>query len=916
MKPAILDPLAQCLRRHIDRSFILSERSIQLTPPDDPGRPRRLSNLGTYLLRRLERLRDVNNDDINKSIRHLREARDASLADGPGDPRILASLGTALVFRFISEGRLSDIDDAIGALDKAVALVPANHRDKHVMLNNLGSALNYRYERINRLDDLNRAVTVYWDAVELAPERHSDRLSWRGHLGDALRCRFERLGHLGDIKDLNEAVKTLKEVVEDTPPDDPELFVPLNNLANALQCRFEWFGARKDIDEAILALQEASLMLADHPRKPLCLSNLGSALLNRFKRYEDESDIENASGCRVLNNFGNAHLQRYKWKGDDANLDEAISALQKAAGYMSDDHAVKPTVLNNLSNALQNRGSPSDIKASIRELERTDREKKALAHYRSAACSSTGPAGVRFEASMNWAYLEQISGDQSLYAYQVALDLLPDVAWLGVTIPDRHQLIMKAGEFVRDAAAAAIAAVEWLEQGRSIIWGQLLDLRTPVKELEKQHPGVARQLISLSQQLEGAGDGNSRPEGVLTSQAEKQPSMQTVADSTHQYAQQRRELLKKVRGLENFNDFGLPKTRSKLVQAAREGPVVILNVSNFGCDALLLRPGEADIMHVRLPDFKVDDADIMAKDLKDAVGGREGGPAQEDERTGKRERRNPDDTLHAMLRTLWHRVVKPVLDALEMTPLRNPPRMWWCPTGSLAFLPVHAAGLYGQHDTFGSKLSDFVVSSYAPSLTALIAAFNIRSARRGDVKILAVTQSSASGHRCIPGTEEEVSRIKVICDAKVPVIQLDGNAVTKASVEDDASNPTQSALLISGDSRFTLSDIINLSLRDKDLAYLSACQTATGAKAFQEESVHLGAGMLCAGFSGVIATMWSIGDRDAPHVAADVYEQLFKTPTPDSSQAAKALHLATMKLQQKSGGEKFVNWVPYIHIGV
>jgi CHAT domain-containing protein len=217
-------------------------------------------------------------------------------------------------------------------------------------------------------------------------------------------------------------------------------------------------------------------------------------------------------------------------------------------------------------------------------------------------------------------------------------------------------------------------------------------------------------------------------------------------------------------------------------------------------------------------------------------------------------------------------------------------------------------------------------------LTALIAVLNIRSARRGDVNILAVAQPSASGQCYIPGTEEEVSRIEVICNAKAPVIRLDGNAATKASIEDgmrrcswvhfachgvqDASNPTQSALLVSGDSRFTLSDIIDLSLRDRDLAFLSACQTATGTKAVQEESMHLGAGMLCAGFSGVIATMWSIGDRDAPQVAGDVYEQLFKNPSPDSSQAAKALHLATRKLQQKSGGKRFVNWVPFIHIGV
>ncbi|KAJ7495365.1 hypothetical protein FB451DRAFT_1213925 [Mycena latifolia] len=74
--------------------------------------------------------------------------------------------------------------------------------------------------------------------------------------------------------------------------------------------------------------------------------------------------------------------------------------------------------------------------------------------------------------------------------------------------------------------------------------------------------------------------------------------------------------------------------------------------------------------------------------------------------------------------------------------------------------------------------------------------------------------------------------------------------------------------------------------------------------------------MLIAGYRGVIATMWSISDRDAPQVAADVYGHLFKTSPPDSTRAAEALHLAVQKLRQDSGGKKsFFHWVPFIHVG-
>jgi hypothetical protein len=75
--------------------------------------------------------------------------------------------------------------------------------------------------------------------------------------------------------------------------------------------------------------------------------------------------------------------------------------------------------------------------------------------------------------------------------------------------------------------------------------------------------------------------------------------------------------------------------------------------------------------------------------------------------------------------------------------------------------------------------------------------------------------------------------------------------------------------------------------------------------------------MLSAGYRGVIATMWTIMDNDAPQVASDVYEHLFKVSPPDLARAAEGLHLAIQKLHQRSGGKKsFLHWVPYIHIGV
>lgn len=46
--------------------------------------------------------------------------------------------------------------------------------------------------------------------------------------------------------------------------------------------------------------------------------------------------------------------------------------------------------------------------------------------------------------------------------------------------------------------------------------------------------------------------------------------------------------------------------------------------------------------------------------------------------------------------------------------------------------------------------------------------------------------------------------------------------------EQNTSGPIDSALLLAGRSKLTLSEIVKLSLQNADLAFLSACQTSSG----------------------------------------------------------------------------------------
>ncbi|KAJ7511618.1 CHAT domain-containing protein [Mycena galericulata] len=387
-----------------------------------------------------------------------------------------------------------------------------------------------------------------------------------------------------------------------------------------------------------------------------------------------------------------------------------------------------------------------------------------------------------------------------------------------------------------------------------------------------------------------------------------------------------RVLMHRFDQLDKFDDlreFLLSKPMSKLSLAATRGPVVLLNISALRCDALVLMPGLDDVLHIPLPDFTFDDAEKLRKTLGTLL--RSYGRSAR--LIGQQEAQiHPEQQFAHILAELWVRVAKPILDAMghsDITPSReDPQRVWWCPTGPLAFLPIHAAGLYGDNDGFGSKLSDFVISSYTPSLTALIEGFRSRSEPQGSLRLLAVAQPSAEDQAYIPAAcqGDSHSAVEGRCsDAGQCSKWNEGFSVGALRLPWGSKRVCSNRECSPHHWKFSADPfkIIQLSLPNADFAFLSACQTATGADDLQDESVHLAAGMLLAGYRGVVATMWSIMDQDAPQVAADVYEHLFDASPPDSTRAAQALHLAVRRLREESRGKKsFFNWVPFIHIGI
>jgi CHAT domain-containing protein len=195
-------------------------------------------------------------------------------------------------------------------------------------------------------------------------------------------------------------------------------------------------------------------------------------------------------------------------------------------------------------------------------------------------------------------------------------------------------------------------------------------------------------------------------------------------------------------------------------------------------------------------------------------------------------------------------------------------------------------------------------------------------------KLLAVARESD-----LPGTVVEIEDIQKAVKGHLQATLLHGKDATVEKVTSELktanwvhfachgvqnlAHPLESALLLAGAERLTLAKIASLRIGRGDLAFLSACQTATGDEKLSDEAVHLSAGMLVTGYRGVIATMWSVADRVAPQVARDVYDHLMVSKG-DPTEAAHALHLAVQNLRRSNESEddgSLMSWVPFIHLG-
>ena len=270
------------------------------------------------------------------------------------------------------------------------------------------------------------------------------------------------------------------------------------------------------------------------------------------------------------------------------------------------------------------------------------------------------------------------------------------------------------------------------------------------------------------------------------------------------------------------------------------------------------------------------------------------------------------------------------------------PHVWWCPTGPLAHLPIHAAGIYNSEKTHaGPCVSDFVVSSYTPTVSALIERTKLpQISNETPTRLLLVSQPNTPGLPYIPAARAETRALKQMMEKNnIASVLIEDATATAARVTKEMNTHTWVHFACHGiqdreplksglhlyDRRLELLEMMKQRISDADHSFLSACQTGTGDKQLADEVVHIAAGMLALGYRGVVATLWSISDFHGPEIAQDFYQYMIDVRSGgaagrwlDSTQAAYALDHSIQKIREKLGdGEAALAiWVPYVHYGI
>ncbi|KAG1741314.1 TPR-like protein [Suillus lakei] len=953
----------------LDEGIALQREALGLLPVGHIHRSTSLGNLATQLSICFDHR--GNDRDLDEAIAFHREALALCPVGHTDRSMSLNNLATELSTRFNYRGYDGDLDEGITLHREALALCPVGHTDRSTSLNNLATQLSTRFDHRGNSGDLDEGIALHREALALCPVGHTDRSTSLNNLATELSTRFH---HRGNDEDLDEAIALHRQALGLRPVGHTDRPTSLNNLVTQLSVRFHHRGNDGNLDEGI-ALQREALALCPvgHTHRSASLNNLAKQLSTRFNQRGNDGDLDEAIAlhgealalCPVghtdrsmsLNDLANRLCTRFDHRGNDGDLDEGIALQREALALLAVGHTDRSTLLNNLARQLStrfdHRGNEEDLEESRENLrcaltlltqadprqlhihvslatvylslhhsgldgtslgEDTDNLNAVMHHFKAAANIVSGSLLSRLRASLRWVrYASQYSHGTELEAYATSIQLLDTYMSATASVSSRHSAMKHFPRTLAvDAASCALHsggvrhAVELLEQGRTLIWTQMARLRTPLDSLQTR----GEHAVTLMKRFR---DLSSRLEKPPVNHADGTPRVDVEAEEARyrRLVEDWNRAVEEIRKIEGFSRFLLPPLFSDLQDAARDGPIIVFIASGSSCNAIII-PHTQPPTSIQLTTSLEKLQTLVAKF-----------------------QRASEAVLKKALTELWDDVVRPVVENLGGFAQRGS-RIWWCPTSLFNFLPLHAAGeYYRKHGQFLSRL---YVSSYTPSLTALLKARKFHD-RSLPVPFAAIGQNHPDGASfTLDGVEPELELVRSLLPHPPDPPSLPTVAFTKITSVDATKSralralqdntwlhfachgtqnyeePFKSAFLMR-DQPLSLNDITQMDLSHHSFAFLSACDTAVGDQSTPDEVIHLAAGLQFVGIKSVVGTLWQVNDSTVQRLVEAFYKNLCGDGTMNSKRAARALHRAVQSLTSDKD-IPLEQRIVFIHIGI
>jgi hypothetical protein len=502
---------------------------------------------------------------------------------------------------------------------QALVSCPPNHIHRYNYLVGLSYCLIRLYYSSGTRNALNEVIALldrYADVTERVPA-----FAINVSKAMCLRADSGRLRMDSKLALAQRAIQVLQDAMLGTPPSSYYYGYLLQSLSKAYLLQSSWGCSVNRADHLAIARRAVAAAVGGPAR--------------------DLSELEVSLAQVLINNARQTH--------DAALLHEGIALLDSSSKrpLVMDEDGLTGRIAVWHATAYMIRYGLLGISEDLQKAEAISQE--LYSDWGNMSNTS------RLSRVLIWADAAHYAGQDAteMRAYQLLVSSLSRLACLGEEVATRVEALQLAEGLACRAAAVLLTcgdihgAIELLEQSRGVVWSQTLHLKTPLSSVP---PDYADEFTRIAGALKQTSDDTSDA-------ATKRRGSAAELDG----------LLERIRQVEGYERFLLPRLYTELATCTSHGFVVFVIPSGACTDVLIMRSAEVTPTHLRLPSIQLHRLQDWTAELKrscdqsrDAVSGdRMGMKISASSALSSR-----DKAYMKLLRELWLEIVQPVLASL------------------------------------------------------------------------------------------------------------------------------------------------------------------------------------------------------------------------------------------------------------